>query len=275
MNRLTVLVDISSRVMHATVGSPRSVAGAVAVNTSALDALRSEMRSLPKWGRATEDNIGHVVDVLRSQAVSVAVVSVNRDTDAWRKFVAESDTMHAAIVKDSKRVAGWASAANLLKFFLLCAASAAATGHAIRVDRSPKILSARGLQLIDCTTICDNEVEGPENLEVFTSFWSEQHIPRTRLAQFGVEMSSSSIAVTTDHADPALLLADYAAGLGLAYTLQNQGRRPLPITQQRAREFLNTLNQRGIAVVQEEDFDHSCDGVFGYVMEKARELADA
>jgi hypothetical protein len=245
------------------------------VDTVCLDAVRHELRNTPKWGRSSADDVEFVVDLMRSQAVAVAIISVNRDNETWREFIQDARKLHDAIVKDSRRVAGWASAANILKFALLGSASFAAMGHAIGCDTRQKVVSHRGLKLLECQTICDNEVEGPENRDVFKSFWTEQHIPRRQLAQFGVELTSTSVGISTDTADPALLLADYAAGLGLAHTLEDQGGRPLPLSRQRATELLLVLNEERKVVVQAEEFDHSYNGIFGHVMEKARELANA
>lgn len=272
MNRLTVLADIAGRAMLSVLGSPRTVAGAVAIDTSALDSARAEVLDLPKWGRCNVDHAEHVVDYLASQAVAIGVVSVNRDTDRWRHFELDASLMQLAIAKHSKGVAGWAKAPNLLKFLLLGSVCAVTMGHAIGVDRRPRIQSASGRQLIECSTICDREIEGSENIEVFTSFWSEQRIPRSRLARMGVEMIGHGVCVTTEQEEPALMLADYVAGLGLAATLENPGRLPLPLDRDEASRLLRALHSKCKLVAVVEDFDYTHDEIFGHVMEQARQL---
>lgn len=260
--------------MHSTTGSPKTVGGAVAVDTLNLEAVRKELITLPKWGNCNEDNAEFVVDLMASQAVSVAIVSVNRDTEAWKKFLVDAAVLHEAIILTSKRVAGWAKPANLLKFILLGSACAAATGHALGADRRPRILSSRGRQLVECATVCDSEVEGKENLEVFESFWSGQRIPKSRLAKVGIDVIANEVRVTTDQVEPGLLLADYAAGLGLAAATANPGRLPLPLSQEFATRLLSKIRKRNKLVVQEEDFEYSYDEIFSDVMVKAREIAD-
>lgn len=274
MNRLTILADIASRTMHSTVGSPKTVAGAVAVDTLRLEGIRQEVIALPKWAACNEDSAAFAVDLMASQAVAVSVVSVNRDTDAWRKFLVDAEIFHKAIILSSKKVAGWGKPANLLKFILLGSACAAATGHALGVDRRPRIVSLGGRQLIECDTVCDSEVEGAENLEVFESFWSKQHIPKSRLAKVGIEVIGDCVRVTTEQAEPGLMLADYAAGIGLAAATKSPGRMPLPLSQVAAARLLSRLRVLNKLVVLEEDFDYSYDAIFSDVMKKARELAD-
>jgi hypothetical protein len=260
--------------MRSTAGSPRTVAAAVAVDTQQIEAIRRELKAVPKWGRCSEDSAGFVVDLMRSQAIAVAVIGVNRDTPAWRRFLADADTFHNAVILTSKKVAGWGKPTNILKFLLLGSACAMATGHTLGVDGRPRIVGSDGRQLIDCSTVCDAEVEGPENLEVFESFWGMQHIPRSRLAKVGINIISNDVRVTTEQLEPCLLLADYAAGLGLASTTDEPGSLPMPLAKSVATRLLSRLRERGKLVVREEEFDYTYDEIFGEVMEKARELAD-
>ena len=275
MTRFTVLTDIASRVMHATAGSPRTVSAGVAVDTAALSGVRQEIAGLPKWKSCNEDHAALAVDLMLSQCIAVSTVNVNRETQAWTDFLQDAEVLHNAIVSTSRKVAGWAKPANLLKFLLLSMSCAAATGHAIRVHPGPRILGSKHQQLVECATVCDSEVEGEENLEVFESFWSSQHIPKSRLAKLGIEMISTEVRVTTEQLEPALLLADYAAGLGLAAATDEPGRLPLPLSQSRAQRLLSLLSDKGKLVRVEEDFSYSYDEIFGEVMAQARRHADA
>lgn len=271
----TILSDIASRVMHATEGSPKTVAGAVAIETLRLVGVRNEVSGLPKWGKCTLDDAAFAVDLVLSQATAASIVSVDRDTEAWRRFLADAEVLQKAIVLSSKKVAGWAKPTTLLKFVLLGSACAMSTGHALGTDRGARIVGTSGRQLIECSTICDTEVEGKENLEVFESFWSMQRVPTTRLARMGIELISNDVRVTTEQLEPCLLLADYIAGLGLAAVTPDPGRLPLPIDQDTASKLLSKLRSRNKLVTAEEEFDHSYDEIFRDVMDQAREHPDA
>jgi hypothetical protein len=275
MNRLTILADIAGRTMLSTAGSPKTVAGAVAVDTNRLQEARIEVRGLPKWGRCQFEHAEHVVDYLASQAVAVSVVSVNRSTPQWLQFEQDAIVLQSAIVKQSRRVAGWVKAPNFLKFLLLGSACSVAIGHALGVDGRPRIVSATGRQLIECSAICDREVEGSENVEVFTSFWSDQRIPRSRLERLGIDMIAREVRVTTDDDEPALFLADYVAGLGLAASLEDPGRLPLPVDRVRASQLLGKLRARTKLAVREENFAHTHEDIYGDVMAAAEHYADA
>lgn len=272
--KLTIFADIASRVMHATQGSPRTVAGAVAVDTLDVDQIRKEVHRLPKWGRCSEDDAEFAVDLMSSQAVAFSVVSVNRETEAWKRFLVDAQLLHEAIVESGK-VAGWAKPTNLLKFILLGSSCAAAMGHALGVDRRAGIINTAGRRIVECSTVCDSEIEGEENLEVFTSFWSKQHIPKSRLARAGYEVIADDVRVTSEEAEPVLLLADYAAGLGLAAATSMPGRVPLPLDQGTARRLLCKIRDRGKLTFHEEEFEYTYDEIFKDVMEEARGRAES
>lgn len=270
--RLTVVADIASRAMNATAGSPKTVAGAVALDTLKLEDVRAKVANLPKWGVCTYDDAALAVDIMVSQSLAVAVLRVNRDTDAWRQFVTDAQIFHKAMILDSRKTAGWGKSTNLLKFILLGSSCAVALGHALGTDPRPPVINAQGRRLVECTAICDSEIEGPENIEVFKSFWRKQPNPASRLAAAGIDLRSESL-LKTEQAEPALLLADYAAGLGLAGATAHPGRLPLPLCQADASTLLSRLRNKGMLIVIEEDFAHTYDDIFGEAMGLARDLS--
>jgi hypothetical protein len=272
MNRLTVLTDIAGRVSIDTVGSARVTAAAIAVGTSDTSLLRSLIPpNMPKWQACRPSDAERAIELIASYAVSVGVMSINKDTATWLKFAEDGKILQDAIVLQSRRVAGWAKPSNLLAFHLLGGAYAIALGHGIRVGPRPHIVDSQGLQLIECSLICDTDISGDENLEVFKSFWDEQHRPHSQLAQYGVRVSHEEVHVTTEQLEPLLLLADYAAGISHAALLPAPGRLPLPLTYDQANVLLERLRDGGKLVVESLDFDISYEAIFGPVMKAARE----
>lgn len=260
--------------MFSTAGSPKTVAGVVALDTVNLPAARSEVSGIPKWGQCEYQHAEHIVDFLVSQALSVAVVSVDRETDEWKTFESDATTLQEAIVLTSKKVAGWVKAPNVLKFILLGSGCAVATGHALGIDSRPRIYNARGQHMIECSVACDQEIEGSENLDVFRSFWKNQSGPKSRLAACNIDMRTRDVLVTTEQAEPALLLADYVAGLGMAAMLSNPGRLPLPLSQEQAIFLLQKIKAAGKLALVEERFNYSYNEIFGEAMEIAREFSN-
>lgn len=154
VNRLTLFADIAGRVAIDTRGNPRVTAASVALGTSDAPAIRGKLSSsMPKWRDCVPGDAERVVEFIASHAVSVGVMSINKDTAAWRQFAKDAKTLQSAIVGQSRRSAGWAKPPNLLAFHLLGGACAIATGHGITVGAKGRIVDARGLQMIECSVV--------------------------------------------------------------------------------------------------------------------------
>jgi len=270
MNRLTLFSDIAGRVALDTRGNPRVTAAAIAVATDTVSEIQSKLPSaLPKWGKCNLSDAERVIDLLTSHAVSVGIFSINKDTAAWHQFAEDSKTLQRAFVAKLSPPAGWAKPTNLLTFCLLGGACAIAMGHGLRNAR-PGIVDNNGLQMIECSVVCDSDISGEENLEVFQSFWQKRRAPTSRLAELGFELSYKTVRVATEQEEPLLLLADYAAGIAHASLLPSPGRLPLPLSHGQANELIAHLKQTGRVAIKNTEFNISFDEIFGQVMELAR-----
>jgi hypothetical protein len=269
MNRHTVFADIAGRTSNEIDGNPRVTAAAVAVPTTELASIRAQLPAgLSKWGRCVPEEAATVIDVLIERAISVAIVSMNKDTSAWHKFIDDEALLHSQIASESRRSAGWAKASTLLTYELLSRVCIMATAQAIG-GRSPnRIINAQGLELIESSIVCDTEISGEENIEVFKSFWSEEHVPTQSLARMGVSIKHPEVLLLSEQTEPLLLLADYVAGLGHSAHLPDPGRLPMPLSHMKARSLLLRLDQR--LLVESIDFDSSYEKIFGFVMDEAR-----
>lgn len=219
-------------------------------------------------GRCTPEEAGVVTDTLEAKAIAVVIVSINKDTFAWRKFIEDEALLHSQIASESKRAAGWAKASTLLTFELLSRACFMATAHAIGGRAPDRIVDAHGLELIESSIVCDTEISGEENIEVFKSFWSEEHIPTQALSRIGVSIKHPEVRLLSEQAEPLLLLADYAAGLGHSAHLPNPGRLRMPVSCVEATSLLQRFGKR--LIVEAIDFDSSYEQIFGHAMDEAR-----
>jgi hypothetical protein len=219
-------------------------------------------------GKCTLSDAETVVDLLASRAVSVGIFSVNKDTVAWRQFAEDEKTLQRAFVAQATPLAGWAKASNLLTFYLLSGACAIAIGHGL-TNAPPGIVDINGLQMIDCSVVCDSDISGKENIEVFQSFWDQRHAPISRLATLGFKVTNEAARVATEQEEPLLLLPDYAAGIAHASLLPSPGRLSLPLTHGQANELIAHLKQIGKITIENTEFDISYDEIFGPIMEQA------
>jgi hypothetical protein len=269
MNRHTILADIAGRTSKEIAGNPRVTSAAVAISTADMASLRQQLPSnLPQWGRCTSVDAEAVVSLLASRSIAVAIVSINKDTPAWREFIHDEEVLHSEIASESRRPAGWAKAGTILTFELLSRACFMATAHAIGARSATRIVDAQGMELVETSIICDTEVSGSENIDVFKSLWNEEHTPKETLARMGLRVIHREVKLLAEETEPLLFLADYAAGLGHSAHLPNPGRLPMPVSCVAATALLRRL--AGKLVVEAFDFDMSYEKVFGDVMQEAR-----
>ena len=274
MNRFTFLTDIAGRLARDVAGSPRVTAAAVAFGSGQLDAVARQLpRPLPKWKDCRLQDAEAVVSLLGEETIAVGIFSINKDTAAWHQFWEDARPLRAAIVAQDRRPAGFVKPANVLAFLLISGACAVATGHALRIGSKHRILDYRGRDLIERTVICDSDIDGDENLEVFRSLWERHDGSQPRLESMGIRIATREVRVTTEQQEPLLLLADYAAGISHAALLPDPGRIPLPLSVDDAKKLLGALNDRGKIAVQTCNFEFTYKEVFGHVMDLVGEQA--
>lgn len=273
MNRVTIAVDIAGRPTRETDGSPRVTAAAVVLPTANLDTVRSSIPvNLPKWKSIDEATAAHVVDILRVHAVAISASTVNRDTEAWKQSIQDELVLQSAIVKQSRKPAGWVKLPVLLVYELLGRSAYRGLAHFLSGYRGQGIVNQHGLSLIECNVICDHEVSGEENIEVFKSFWDTPQIPVKSLESFGFKVTHPNVLLDSDDNEPLLRLADIAAGLIHSAYIPDPGFVSMPIAHKTAKRLLVPLLSSRLLSVDAFDYDASYDQIFGHVMRAARDI---
>jgi hypothetical protein len=268
MNRITIAVDIAGRPTRGTEGSPRVTAAAVVLPTANLDNVRSAIPAdLPKWRSIDEATAAHVVDILRVHSVAISASTVNRDTAAWKQAIQDEEVLQSAFVKP----AGWAKLPVLLVYELLGRSAYRGLAHFLSRYRGQGIVNQDGLSLIECNVICDQEISGEENIEVFKSFWDTSQIPVKSLASFGFKVTHPNVRLDSDDNEPLLRLADVAAGLIHSAHIPDPGRVSMPISHTMVKKLLMPLLSSRLLSVDAFDYDASYDQIFGHVMQAARD----
>lgn len=264
MNRLTFFVDIAGRASLDVLGSPRVTAAAIVFGSRNVDSVRHKLpNALPKWKDCTASDAEAVIDLVVKESIAVGVFSINKDTASWRELWKDAEPLQNAIIAQDKRPAGFVKPANVLVFYLIGASCAVGGGHALRIGPKNRIQNHRGLDLIDRTIICDSEVSGAENLQVFRHLWDRADGWQPRLEQAGIQMTTADVRVTSEEQEPLLLLADYVAGISHASLLSEPGRLKLPLSFSDAGDLINRIRGSGKLAFHSADFDLKYGDIFG------------
>jgi hypothetical protein len=274
VNRYTIFTDIAGRVAQDTSGSDRVTAAAVAVDTQCVAALRGvQAPNFPKWRDCALKDAEAVVELLIREAAAVSAVTVYKNTDAWRKFWSDAEPLQGAIVAEDRRVAGFVKPANVVTYWLFGHAFALATAHAVKLGPKTRIVDYRGREAIERTIVCDDDVKGEENIEVFTSLWERHDGSQPRMEQLGLRFYTRDVVVTTEQEEPLLLYADYLAGIVHTAFITDRGRIPLPLSMDDAKHLLDRLRGSGKLTFHATEFDLVYGDVFGEAHRRSIESA--
>ncbi len=263
MSRFTLFADVAGRLSLDASGGDRMTAAAVAVATADVDSVRGCLNGLPKWRDCRHDDAKRVVQLLRDRAASVSVVTMTKEPVAWQQFWLAAKPLQDAIVAQDRSSAGFVKPANAVLFAILGFAFALALGHGVKIARRSRLLDFLCREIIERTIVCDSDIQGDENISVFKSFWkhSDRHQPRTK--GLGLSFVTRDVIVTTEQAEPLLLLPDYVAGIAHSAFIQDPGRLPLPVAHEPSKELLEELDRSGKLVVLLKPFDLRYEEMFG------------
>lgn len=269
MSRFTFFADIAGQVTADVKGSNRITAAAVAVPSGEVEALRFRVSGWPKWRHCDANDAKRAIEFLKETASSVAVASITKDSEAWKRFWESAKPLQDAIVRQDRASAGFVKPSNIVRFAVLSDAFAIALGHAVRIAHRPGMLDYRSREIVERTIVCDSDIQGDENLSVFREFWTRSDDHQPRIAEAGFRFITREVTVTTEQEEPLLLLADFAAGIAHSALIENPGRLPLPIPHQQSKEILQALDDSGRLVLISRPFAHVYEEIFGDALAEA------
>lgn len=269
MSRFTFFADIAGQVSLDTMGSNRITAAAVAVPTGDVDNLRSRVLGWPKWRDCNEDDASAAITFLKENASSVAVVSITKNSESWKRFWESAKVLQAAIARQDRSSAGFIKPSNVIRFSVLDESFAIALGHVVKIAHRPGIVDYHSREVIERTIVCDSDIQGDENVSVFKDFWarSDEHHPR--MEEAGFRLVTREVTVTTEQQEPLLLLADFAAGIAHSALIENPGRLPLPVPHEQSKMLLRALSDSGKLVLTLKPFALNYEDIFGNVLDEA------
>jgi hypothetical protein len=264
---------VAGRVSADTRGNEWVTTAGVAIASSKLDAVRSAIPDkCPKWRNSDPEIVDALADLLMSRSLAVGAHHVNKATKEWRAIWAQEKSFQELIQLDGGPEAGFAKPANILKFLLFVYAHSAAIAQVIKTAPIGGFVDSQGLALISSDVICDSDIQGEENVELFRSLFLGLSSRPSRLKQFGVRLLISNVDVKTEEEEPLLLLADYAAGIAHASILQENDRLRLPIPIARAAGLIEAFSARNKLARASTPFDHSYKEIFGVLADLAQSL---
>lgn len=195
------------------------VIGGIAVENSEVDSLRESLLTVTKgsrinkWSEAEKDiDLARAIFRLMVKRQITGVVQIIRKNSCeWDQYWKTGQKLYDKGVKKAQEALSYAKPATTLKFHLYGIAIGQVFGfHLVRYkDQLPKHLPQP--QNLSITAICDSDIQGASNVQVFKRIFRELgELPNTKaitniIPEFDVHLK-------TEQEEPLLVLPDYLAG---------------------------------------------------------------
>jgi hypothetical protein len=213
---ITLLGDIAGRVSEASANADRVTACTVCLPTGALKQIRRSVVGMPKWRDCCDDDVIRMINLLHRETLSICVISLAKNVDAWARFWTEGTEAHQRLSNEARGSISILKPGMLVKYALFSQASTLSVGHAVKlgaiVRASPL---ARRLQVNE-SHIYDNDIEGNEATDAFADIWRKRNEHQPLVQSLGLELKARTLRLTTEEQEPLLLLPDYVAGIAHA-----------------------------------------------------------
>jgi hypothetical protein len=246
MFRVTSYSDIAGQVSASSANADRITVGIVYLPTGGLKAIRKQIPpSFPKWRDATDAHLEYMVTLILRESLSVSAGSIDKTTSEWWAFWVDASATHNKVASIGCGSIGFLKAATLIKFTLFGDASAAALGHAIYTGRIPRGLSRKRTIEIEETVVLDNEIQGDDNREALVGIWRAINGHQPLANSLGVTRTAKTLQLTSEQAEPLLLLADYVAGAVQAVRSQANVLQRSQVTPEAVAAGLRRLQHSG------------------------------
>ncbi len=190
-----------------------------------------------------DKHVGEVVDVILKEVLACCVASVDKTTEHWATFWQDAEDVHARTASLAGGSIGYVKAANLVKYLLFAQAATLAFTQAIKTGAIPATLRKRGTLTITEALILDNEIQGEENRGAFAEILRATNAKQPLTNSLGLKRVVSTLQLTTEQAEPLLLLPDYVAGIVQAMKSRADTLAPSAVTRDATRRLLGRLQQ--------------------------------
>lgn len=195
------------------------VIGGVAVETSKVDSLRESLLAVTKggpifkWSSAENDvdSAKAIFHLMVMRQITGVVTIVRKGSTEWDRYWETGQKLYEKGVKKLQEALPYAKPATTLKFHLYCIAIGQLLGfhlfrnkHLLPRDR----LQPQGLAI---TAICDSDIQGESNTQVFKRIFHELgELPNTQAITNMIP--KFDVRLMTEQQELLLALPDYLAG---------------------------------------------------------------
>lgn len=243
MNRLTLFYDIAGRVSKESQFDRFFTVGGAIIPTEQEDQARDAIgRDTPKWRDTNDRYLSLVIDILKNFKVYCTVVKIEKTEPAWSKFWNAGNQQYQYLSSRTKPKPGFAKSANVLKDWAFGKCLATGLGLYLQDQGRPTILDPNGFSILYLKIICDTDIQGQENREVFEDNWKHWCKATKLTPHLEIKPYLDCVEFKTEQEDNLLLVPDYLAGYIHYSSDYNRITRPVSLSKKGANDFGQALS---------------------------------
>ena len=256
MNRLSLFSDIAGRVSKESHFDKFFTVGGAIIPTWAEDNLRTAIGAdTPKWRDSDDRYLALIVEVLKDFKVHCTVVKIEKAEPAWTAFWNAGDQLYQYLISRTKPKPGFAKSANILKDWSFGKCLATSLGLYLRSEGRPTILDPNGFSALCLKIICDMDIQGQENREVFIDNWKHWGEITNLTPRLEIKPYIECIEFKTEQEQNLLLLPDYLAGYVHYSSDPSRIAPPVNVSKQGLDNFGQALSRSVKFALIEHPFD--------------------
>jgi hypothetical protein len=263
MSRYTLFLDVAGRVAKETRGYEYVTCAGVAIESSAVPGARASLRgSLPKWKNSEDADLIHIAEFIAEHAVMALALRAEKCEPFWSDNWRDADDYCQYLSTRTKKPAGFAKAAQFVRYMLFGECSGRLVGECVRSGGTPRILDQNGRGIVEVSAVCDSDIQGADNIAAFHFLWEMfAKSPQRLLAGKGLRVSVRSSALSTEEEEPLLLCSDHLAGLFHSEVVPQA--KPAAVCGEFIAEAIRIVGEAGKVVLVEKCFDIPYREIYG------------
>lgn len=213
MNRLSLFYDISGRVSEESQFDRFFTVGGIIILTEDEDKVRAAIgRGIPKWRDTNGVFLSLIANVLNHYDIHCTVVRIEKTEPAWTQFCSVGDQQYQYLSSRTKPKPGFAKPGNVLKEWAFGNCSATGLGLYLKSQGRPVILNPNGFSALYLKIVCDTDIQGQENREVFEGKWRHWCKVTKLTSHLEIKPYIDCVEFKTEQEENLLSLPDYLAG---------------------------------------------------------------
>lgn len=258
MNRLSFFYDISGRVSKESQFDKFFTVGGIIIPTCYEDKIRVAIgENTPKWRDSDANSLSLIENVLKSYNIYCTVVKIQKTEPAWTKFWDNEEQQYQYLSSRTKPKLGFAKSANVLKNWAFGECFATGLGRYLKSQSRPIVLDTNGFSALHLRIVCDTDIQGQENLQVFEKNWKHWCNVTKLTTLLEIKPYIDGVKFKTEQEETLLILPDYLSGYIHYSSDPERISLPTNLTQQDVDNFRKTMLMSNLFHLSEYSFNET------------------